>query len=92
MVVVSQELQSEAESLEKFKDEVLELSENVLLFLKECSNTSATALSEKLKQLQQSYQRWGISFKFRTHSSPMSHNWVCINLYETSVKRVLTLY
>ena len=57
MVVVSQELQSEAESLEKFKDEVLELSENVLLFLKECSNTSATALSEKLKQLQQSYQR-----------------------------------
>ncbi|XP_064211053.1 muscle-specific protein 300 kDa isoform X18 [Tribolium castaneum] len=51
------ELQSEAESLKKFRDEVFELSENVLLFLKECSQTSATALNEKLKQLRETYQR-----------------------------------
>jgi hypothetical protein len=43
--------------LDKFKDEVVDLSRNVLLFLRECSNTSATALADKLKHLEGTYQR-----------------------------------
>lgn len=50
-------LQSEADSLKQYQEEVLHLSNSVLLFLRECSATSADALSEKLRQLSENYER-----------------------------------
>lgn len=51
------ELQSEAESLKNKRDEVKDLSKSVLSFLGDCSATSASALKDKLNQLEQSYER-----------------------------------
>ncbi|KAJ8984006.1 hypothetical protein NQ317_006860, partial [Molorchus minor] len=51
------ELQSEAELLKSHQQEVNELSSTVLMFLRECSTTSATALSDKLEQLNSTYER-----------------------------------
>ncbi|CAH1990098.1 unnamed protein product, partial [Acanthoscelides obtectus] len=52
-----EELQSEANSLKASQNEVNQLSNTVLMFLRECSNTSATALSDKLELLNKSYER-----------------------------------
>ncbi|KAG5889989.1 hypothetical protein JTB14_035905 [Gonioctena quinquepunctata] len=52
-----EELQSEADSLKTHQEEVVRLSKTVLIFLKECSSSSATALSEKLEQLNNTYER-----------------------------------
>nr|XP_022915902.1 nesprin-1 isoform X7 [Onthophagus taurus] len=50
-------LQSEADSINPYQEEVTQLSKTVLLFLGECSSTSADALSAKLKQLSDNYER-----------------------------------
>lgn len=52
-----QELYTEAESLKSQEKDVLDNSKIVLLFLEECSPESSSALSKKLDQLTQSYQR-----------------------------------
>lgn len=52
-----QELYTEAQSLKSQEKDVLDNSKIVLLFLEECSPESSSALSKKLDQLAQSYQR-----------------------------------
>lgn len=52
-----QELQSEVNALKPQYEEVLNLSNTVLMFLRECSTSSATILKEKLDQLGESYKR-----------------------------------
>ncbi|VEN54046.1 unnamed protein product, partial [Callosobruchus maculatus] len=44
-------------TIESNQNEVNQLSNTVLMFLRECSNTSAIALSDKLEQLNKSYER-----------------------------------
>lgn len=56
-MVLLQDLRSEAESLAGQRDALRELSGTVLMFLEESSSASAAALSEKLKQLNESYER-----------------------------------
>ncbi|KAL3268198.1 hypothetical protein HHI36_007323 [Cryptolaemus montrouzieri] len=50
------ELQSEADSLEDYKNEIEELSKNILVFLNEVSKTSSNVLTEKLSQLNKTYE------------------------------------
>ncbi|XP_074030429.1 muscle-specific protein 300 kDa isoform X10 [Leptinotarsa decemlineata] len=58
-----EELQSETTSLKSHQEEVVQLSNTVLIFLRECSASSATALSEKLDQLNRTYERLSNSLK-----------------------------
>lgn len=57
ILIISQELQSEANALKPQQEEVLNLSNTVLMFLRECSASSASILKEKLDGLNDSYKR-----------------------------------
>ncbi|KAK9890572.1 hypothetical protein WA026_011942 [Henosepilachna vigintioctopunctata] len=51
-----EELQSEADSLESYKEEIDELSRNVVYFLSGVSKASSNVLTEKLAQLDKTYK------------------------------------
>lgn len=59
-----QELLFEVESLGPHHEKILELSSTVLVFLRECSAHSADALSTRLENLSQTYER-SVIFLFK---------------------------